>query len=91
MRWELSSRAQRVADVDRSLGQQRAPSYPLPVPAPGAGKPLRNDGDHAARFHAVNPLVAAATRAMGAQGVRPLSLELREEASFGKSALLLLR
>lgn len=43
-----------------------------------AGKPLP-EMDHTAQFGTVDPLVAAVTRTMGAQGVKPLSLELQEE------------
>ena len=47
-------------------------------PLVDAGKPLPAE-DHTAQFGRVDPLVAAVTRTMGAQGVKPLSLELREE------------
>lgn len=44
----------------------------------GKGKPLPAE-DHSAQFGRVDPLVAAVTRTMGAQNVRPQSLELRDE------------
>ncbi len=53
--------------------------YPLALPLP-AGQPLPAE-DHSAQFGRVDPLVAAITRTMGAQGVKPLSLELRDEVS----------
>lgn len=49
-----------------------------------AGQPLSAE-DHSAQFGRVDPLVAAVTRTMGAQGVKPLSLELRDEV--GGSAI----
>lgn len=35
--------------------------------------------DHSAQFYATDPLIQAVTRTMGAQNVKPLSLELRDE------------
>lgn len=71
-------------------GRQRL-SYHIthaePRSSPGAqptlaGKPLPAE-DHSAQFGRVDPLVAAVTRTMGAQGVKPLSLELRDEVRAG--------
>ncbi|KAL4435429.1 hypothetical protein ABPG77_006191 [Micractinium sp. CCAP 211/92] len=53
---------------------------------PGKGKPLRQE-DHGAQFYRVDPLVQAVTRTMGAQNVKPLSLELREELQRELAAL----
>ncbi|KAL4419818.1 hypothetical protein ABPG75_006916 [Micractinium tetrahymenae] len=53
---------------------------------PGKGKPLKQE-DHGVQFYRVDPLVQAVTRTMGAQNVRPLSLELQEELQRELAAL----
>ncbi|KAL4857005.1 Choline-phosphate cytidylyltransferase 2 [Chlorella vulgaris] len=53
---------------------------------PGRGKPLQQ-ADHGAQFYRVDPLVQAVTRTMGAQGLRPPSLDLRDELAAALAAL----
>ncbi|KAI3425216.1 hypothetical protein D9Q98_008984 [Chlorella vulgaris] len=53
---------------------------------PGRGKPLQH-ADHGAQFYQVDPLVQAVTRTMGAQGLRPPSLDLRDELAAALAAL----
>lgn len=55
--------------------------------APGAaGKPLKGE-DHGAQFYRVDPLMQAMTRTMGAQNLRLLSLELRDELAAAVASL----
>ncbi len=54
------------------------PCFPPPC-SQGHGQPLDSVSRHDAQFYRVDPLMAALTRSMGAQAVRPRSLELRDE------------
>ena len=62
------------------------PPLPCCLAPPGAGQPLKQE-DHGAQFHSVDPLVQAALRTMGAQSVKPRSLELQQEVQRELAAL----
>jgi hypothetical protein len=51
-----------------------------------AGKPLKGE-DHGVQFYRVDPLMQAMTRTMGAQNLRPPSLELRDELAAALASL----
>lgn len=55
------------------------PTLPNALRSQGHGQPLDSVSRHDAQFYRVDPLMAALTRSMGAQAVRPRSLELRDE------------